>query len=467
MILETMLDTIRQHKALVSGERVIVAVSGGGDSVALLHLLKRAKKSLACDLHVASLDHGIREEAGKQDLAFVESLANQWGIPCTVGRVDVPTLSREWGIGIEAAARRARYAFLARVAAEQESACVAVGHHAMDQAETIIMNIARGSGNRGLCGMQVSAAMPNHPGMRLLRPLLYVSKEDLAYYCSRHSLPYRADASNADIKYRRNFVRHEVISRLQTLNPQLLHAFERLSESAAVDEDFISSQFAQTVIPLLRLSAEGWQLEQSKFNGMHSALKRRLLQNAFRQLTGGSPGLSYALTLDLITWAGEATAGDRRDMGAGIQMRKGYDSICIERKDAKRPAHDYRLIPADTDRYIPADSPLNLYGLHICLSTDRPAVAGDGKLALPADAKPRLRTRRRGDRFRPKGMGGHSRKIKDWMIDRKVPRALRDQIPLICADGEIIAICLGDVWHLADTSRFDSRIADYVMLTLA
>ena len=467
MIPHRVASTLRQHDAFASGELVIVAVSGGCDSVALLHILRSLRVSLEIELHIASLNHGIRGEAGQRDLAFVAGLARRWRIPFSAGRADVPRLSREWGIGIEAAARRARYQFLARIAREQGSGCVAVGHHSLDQAETILLNFVRGSGVRGLRGMQVVSEMPHHPGIRLLRPLIRLSRSDLEAYCGQHELAFRQDESNADIGYRRNFIRHEVISRLRKLNPELLHAFERLAESAGMDEDYMSSRFEASVMPLLHIAPERWAISRGDFAGLHPALQRRFVIEAFRQLSPGSSFASHDLTLDLIAWARAAATGDRRDMSAALQMRLGYADITIERKDAALSYETYRLIPADTNRPIVAGAPLDLDGIVVRLSAG--AMPGGDCLcvALPAGLDLRLRTRRPGDRFKPHGMGGHSRKVKAWMIDRKVPREIRDRIPLVCADGEIIAICLGLRWHLADISRFDARAAPGVTLTLA
>lgn len=466
MILDTMLATVRQHQAFAAGELVIVAVSGGSDSVALLHLLKRSQEALGIDLHVASLNHGLRAEAGQKDLEFVACLAARWRLPCTVGQADIPRLSKVWGIGIEAAARRARYAFLARVAREQGSASVAVGHHALDQTETILMNIARGSGISGLRGMRVVSQAPNQRGLRLARPLLRVAKNELEDYCRQRNLPYRIDESNADIGYRRNFVRHEILSRLTRLNPDVLRAIERLAESAAVDEDFLDSYFATAVRPLLRVSPGRWQIGKDDFAGLHAAMQRRFLQEGHRSISAEASALSHALTLDLIGWAQAARAGDRRDMGGAVQLRVSYDAFSIEGKDAVYEYEGYRLIPAALDRRLELGKPYARYGLTVCLSSGRAAGAEGLSLRLRAASELRLRARRPGDRFKPKGMGGRSRKIKRWMIDRKIPREIRDRIPLICADGEIIAVCLGDTWHVAEIARLDACASSAVTLSL-
>lgn len=467
MILNTVLTTLRQHDAIALGELVIVAVSGGSDSVALLHLLIRLKDALGIDLHVASLDHGLRAEAGQLDLKLVAGLAARSRLPYTLGHVDVPGLSAEWGIGIEAAARRARYAFLAQVAREQGARRVAVGHHALDQAETILMNIVRGTGARGLRGMQVLSDMPQHAGIRLVRPLLSIAKRELEMYCHERKLPFRVDESNADIRFRRNFLRQEVIPKLKRLNPDALAAFERLAESAAVDEDFLAEQVERTVMPLATVKSDRWQMRIADFAALHPALQRRFLQSAFRQFSGGSDALSHALTLDLIAWSREAATGSRRDITGALQLRVSYDALFIERKDAVDEQDQYRLIPIETDEPLRLGNPIALQGLTIGLSPGG-SCGGEGvELRLPACAALRLRTRRPGDRFKPKGMGGRSRKIKDWMIDRKIPREIRDRIPLICADDAIIAICWGETWHLADVDLDGLRDADVVTLTLA
>lgn len=457
MVADKVLSTLRRHAAFVAGELVIVAVSGGGDSVALLHLLDNLKDRLGINLHVASIDHGIRAEAGRRDLDFVTNLAARWALSCTVDQADAPLLAREWGIGLEAAARRARYAFLAGVAREQGSKCVAVGHHAHDQAETILMNIIRGSGTRGLRGMRVVSEMPHHTGIRLARPLLRLAKDELLDYCRLHNLAYREDLSNDDVAYRRNFLRHEVMSRLQRLNPGLLDAFDRLAESADVDEDFVTSHFETAVMPMLTVSSKRWLVRREDFAALHPALQRRLLRRAFCELSGGSAVLTHSLTLDLIAWTQRAETGQKRDMSAEIQARMGYGEICIEHRDSPRAYEGYRLIPADADILIESGSPLDIHDLTVHLSTDVVSFRGGACLRLPAGLELRLRTRRPGDRFKPKGMGGRSRKVKDWMIDRKIPRELRSRIPLVCANGEIIAICVGATWHLADGSHLDAR----------
>jgi len=466
MIVERVEQNLANSGVIAAGAKLIVAVSGGCDSVALLHMLCKLRGSLEVDLHVASLDHGLRGAAGQGDLDFVGALAEGWGWPHTLGQVDVPRLSRDWGLGFEAAARRARYDFLAQVARQEDSQCVVVGHHADDQAETVLLNIIRGSGLRGLGGMRLLSPLPGHPQLQLLRPLLTVNRAELEQYCQAKDLVYRQDESNWDTSFGRNFLRHEALDMLKRLNPDVASALNRLAESAAVDENFVASQLDNLAEAALSSWEDGCSISRPLFIKAHPALQRRLLRQAFRQLAANDASLSHVLTLDLVAFCQTARTGAKRDIGAALELRIVYDDIRIQRKGSQEPRGDYRLIPADMDCVLRAEKPLKTGGLSIRLCAETGDCETGVALVLPAGCELRLRTRRAGDRFKPRGMGGRSRKLKDWMIDRKIPRRLRDQIPLLCADGEIVAVCLGPAWRLARVDALSGSASSAAVVCL-
>lgn len=451
MIADSVLRTIEQSRAFSQTATVIVAVSGGCDSVALLHILQSLQSQLKVKLHVASLDHGIRGDAGQSDVEFVRALAESWQLPCTVGHFDVPKSARDWKIGLEAAARRTRYDFLARVARQENSRCVAVGHHANDQAETILMHIIRGSGARGLGGMRTLSPMPYHSEIELFRPLLSLKRDQLEAYCLARNLKYRRDETNFEDEYSRNFLRHQVVNRLLRLNPDVLGAFGRLADAMAVDEDFFQDALEAQLTYAGESFDHGWRIDKRHFFEMHPALQRRLLREVFRRVSENYTGLSHAVTLDLISWANSARTGAKRDVGASIQMVIDYHDIWIKRQGSLLKPSGYRVIPHDTDVKITPSAPYQRDGLNISIRDASAEIDSGIRLSLASDRDVRLRTRRPGDRFKPKGMGGRSRKLKAWMIDRKIPRYLRDGIPLLTANGEIIAICVGETWRLAET----------------
>lgn len=454
MIPEIMQRILVHGGGIGGADRLIVAVSGGCDSVALLHMLCNLRGALSVDLHVASLDHGLRGGAGRGDRDFVGELAQTWGLPHTLGRADVPALAQAWSMGIEAAARRARYDFLAQVAQKEDCRYVVLGHHADDQAETVLMNIVRGSGLRGLSGMRLAAPLPGHPQLTAIRPLLSFTRAHLEQFCKANNLDYRQDESNWDTSYGRNFLRHEVMPMLSRLNPAVASALNRLAESTALDEDFLACQLESLTAVALRNWGAGCSISRLLFQQAHPALQRRLLRRAFDQLAPAGESLTHQLTLALVEFCRTARTGTGRDIGAALELRVIYNEIRIQRKGSPGPGANYRLIPADTDVILAVAERYEIGELSIHVSAKPSDCETGAALRLPAGCELRLRTRRPGDRFKPKGMGGRSRKLKDWMIDRKIPRHIRDQIPLLCADDAIVAICLGPIWHLADLDAF-------------
>lgn len=462
MLLEKVRKNFRDNDLVGAGQKVVVAVSGGVDSVALAHILHALGQRLEFRLHVASLNHGIRGEDAEEDVRFVAGLARQWRLPYTSGVADVPQLAQQNGMGIEEAGRRARYNFLARVAANTGAHCVAVGHHALDQAETLLMHIVRGSGLSGLRGMQFSSLMPGHPTMRLIRPLLNITRAELEQYCHEQRLPFRQDESNDDLALQRNFIRHSLLHPLLKRNPNTLTSFLRLADSAAIDEDFLASRFESEVLPQVEATDEHWRIAISDFERLHPAMKRRILRAAFERLAGDNAVLDHDLTAALLVFCEEAKVGKRRDLGAGVKLRIGYQTLSVERANKQVACNSSCLIPAETAVELTAPSCFELVDIRVELQSETAPATGKEILFLPTDVNMQLRTRRAGDRFRPKGMHGQSRKLKDWMIDRKIAREIRDQIPLICADGEIVAICCNGTWHLADLSRFQ-LIAEHTL----
>ena len=240
-------DTIERHGLLPAGEPVVVGVSGGPDSLALLHILRRLAPDYRVALHVGHLEHGIRGEASREDAAFVRAIAEAWGLPVTVAARDVPAIARERGLAIEEAARQERYRFLGELARSIGGTTVAVAHHADDQVETVLMHLLRGAGLSGLRGMRPLSRLDalrfgddedlapedKNDGIRLARPLLYVERAAIEAYCEAQGLRPRFDRSNLDTTYFRNRLRLELIPYLEAFNPNVRQVIRRTAEVLA------------------------------------------------------------------------------------------------------------------------------------------------------------------------------------------------------------------------------------------
>jgi tRNA(Ile)-lysidine synthase len=454
MILKTVLRTIEHYKLLPPNQTLIIGVSGGTDSLTLFHIIVQLQAILIVKIHIATLNHGIRGQESEADVEFVKQIAEQWNIPYTVGFTDVPQLAEKEGIGIEEAARQARYQFLAEVAQQQATQYVAVAHHADDQAETILMHIIRGSGLKGLRGMEFSVPMPNYSHVRLIRPLLQITRKELEQYCFENQLSPRHDVTNDDINYQRNFIRHEIMSQIRIINPSVTASILRLGDIAGIEDDYVTLQFESVILPSVKQEFQRWSIPIDIFQTLHEALKRRLFLTAFYKLTDSAVVLGGNQIIRAIEVASLAQVGLQMDLGQGIRLRLGYEDLYIEHKAEPIGSLVFRLIPPDTHINLSVPSQLRLNSIKIGVSLVPPSDESVVHIKLPRDVSLTLRTRQAGDRFQPIGMKGHSKKVKAWMIDRKIPRQLRDKIPLLVTNDQIIAICVDDTWHLADLSQY-------------
>lgn len=424
-----------QRCLVAPGSRLLLAVSGGADSLVMLHVLQRLSGELGLELHIASLDHGMRGAAGAEDAAFVRREAEALGLAVTLGS--------STGLRSEADARRARYEFLASCARQVGAPYVVTAHHAEDQAETVLLNLLRGSGLRGLAAMRPRAEFPGHPQLTLLRPFLEVRRNELHAWGRAQGLEARQDASNDDRRLRRNRLRHEILPLLRDFDPRVDRSLLRLSQIAAQDYDFMQQQLQEAVGQDLRRKQDRVRLSRSTFNALHPALKRHLALNALRDLGGREAGAAHVA--GLVSLAETGRTGQVCSLPGGLQMRIEYGDLVFERNGAAvdwpgplltgREALEVRL---------PGTTTLPGPDWKFVISRRRPeGMDAWQRLSLPPGATATLDTRRPGDRFHPPELNGRSQTLKKWMIDRQIPQAVRLRIPLLRVDGQIAAIVAG------------------------
>lgn len=438
-------ESIRQSHLFPAQARVVVGVSGGPDSLALLHALNSLRAALTISLHVASLDHGLRPEAAA-DVRFVQSLAQAWGLPFSTERVDVAALAVASGCGVETAARDARYAFLARVAHQAGAGYVAVAHHAGDQAESVLMHLLRGAGLQGLQGMRPLSPLPGAPDLMLVRPLLRHSRQEILAYCDQHNLRPRQDPTNADTRVLRNYIRHRVLPALRIVNPQAERSLTRLADNVAHDQDFLERCYRRDVLPHVTDSDERISLSRARFAALHPAMQRRWLLHSAAQL-GGLPTMERIEQALLTGERGQV--GQVVELPGRVRLRVDYEVLIVEKASAG-PLLPGLWLPTGFEQALTVPGAARVeaagWGLRLEWGT---SAAGAISLDLPAGAHISLRGRRPGDRFRPPGLGGRSQKLSDWMINNRLPRDHRDGLPLLVIDGEIAAVGLADGWIIA------------------
>lgn len=454
---------IREHDLFVPGQPLVVGVSGGADSLCLLHVLHHLPSGLAPDLHVAHLNHGLRAAAADADADFVARLAGDWGLPCTIHRAD---LSAHPGLSLEEAARRARYAFLSDVGHAVGAATIAVAHNADDQVETILMHFLRGSGLSGLRGMRPRSPLPRAPWGRavveddllppvvspigppqtLIRPLLNVPRTAIAAYCQQHGLQPRVDLSNDDLTFFRNRLRHELLPQLESYNPAVRNALRRTAVVLA-DEHHLQRQLLAEVWPQVvsHVDATSVALQLAPWRALHVALQRGVLREAIHHLRPGlrDVGFDHVETARQLLVDPACTTGQRVTLPRGLLLTVGYTTATIGEPTAPPPtAAGPQLTVAPLALEVPGVTPLpgTTWRVHVevCapaeLPVDWPANRDPWRAYLDADEvgpQPVLRVRQPRDWFQPLGLAGHRSPVHAFMINHKLPAALRARWPLL------------------------------------
>ncbi len=438
-MLQSIQQTIRRRGLLSRGARVLVAVSGGADSVALAYVLQYLRKPWHLDLTLAHLNHGIRGRAADEDAKFVAELAWRLGLSCVIEKADVPRLARRSGVSLEMAARKARYEFLVRAAREVGADCIATAHTADDQVETVLLRVFRGTGPQGLGGIPYEGRWR---GAKVVRPMLDVTHRAAVAFLKRHGLRWREDATNRDLDYLRNRVRHQLLPGLESkINPQVRQAVLRLSELMRDESEWVDA----LALRLFRRCVDPRHPEILLVNTLrrHPVAVRRRITRLWLGREGVDVERVDFQTMSRLDGLHEDTRGTRAVvLPGGFRVVRRYGWLVAEKNDEPPSAFRVRL-------KIPGEVVLPEPGVRIVTSWGRGIIRQRGGEIgkWPAEASLNagaigaaplfVRSWRRGDRVKPLGMKG-SRKLQDVFVDRKVPRDLRPRVPLIECRGEVV-----------------------------
>ncbi len=454
---------ITAHQMIVPGALVVVAVSGGPDSLCLLHALAQLRDDLGVALHVAHLDHMIRGAESADEAVFVAGLAREWGLPYTIEATDIPALAHAQRANLHAMARSARYSFLGRVASSTGAHAVAVAHHAGDQAETVLLHLLRGAGPEGLSGMRPvtpwqewaqdketrrqgdsdQPPVPLSPGLlvsaSLIRPLLATPRESIERYCAEHSLHPRRDPSNFDLGATRNRIRHDLLPRLIEYNPHIIAALGRTADICAEEHAFVLTALDQVWPQLARERPGAIDVDGPAWRALPIALQRAAIRRAHAHVLPGDVtlGLEHVERVRALI---ERGVGGRMVLPGDVALAVGYASSWAI---GVAPAPAGPQLPAD-ELALPRQGRLALgAGWAIEVTSvpppaPRPADAWEVYLDGVAIEWPLVARRRRpGDRLRPAG-GRGSRRLQDLFVDARVPQALRDAWPIVVTPAAII-----------------------------
>lgn len=421
---EKVKHTIEEFHMFPRGARLIVGLSGGADSVALLHLLCALRQEFGWEVTAVHIHHGLRGAEADEDAAFAAAFSASLGVDCLVKQVDVRAEAKARGLGEEETGRILRYAAFREVAGAD--GLIAVAHHQRDQAETMLMRLCRGTGLTGL------AAMAPVRG-NLCRPLLGCSREEIEGYCRENGLSWREDATNREERYTRNKLRRRVLPVLEEINPQAVAHMAQTAALLSAEEDFLEQQAAACYKAAeLPAPAGEVRLFRESLRQMHPAMRKRVLRRAMGVFL--QQDVSQAQMEALEELLGKES-GKSRDLFGGIRAENRYEALVLRKAPANAPAGYCYALPLGEEVIIPEGG----IAVTAWLKEKNVEISEDAcTKGFDYDKINQMifcRTRQRGDHMRLKG---GRKKIKELFIDEKIPRAEREAYPLIAMGQEVL-----------------------------
>jgi tRNA(Ile)-lysidine synthase len=444
-IKERFLRPISDYGLLKKGDSVLVALSGGPDSVALLYLLHEIKNEFRLKLAAAHLDHAIRK-ASPKDREFCRELCRMLKVKFYSRRIDVVKLAKRNRANVEETGRKLRYDYFNSLCGKYGYRKIATGHTMDDNAETVLFNLARGSGLKGLSGIAAKRG-------KIIRPLIGIRKPEIVNWLKEKKIRHRTDITNRSIKYSRNRIRNRILPELEKINPEIVKSLSRFSKNVAEDVELIDE-----VVVLLYEKAlmKGGKskivLDLRKLSGYDKSLVKRVALEAFYRLSGSRKSPSFEI-LSRVNETISGRSGIKAPLGSGIWIEKSQNRMSIFK------AESGNLEGIKIPLKVPGITGIPGQNIEMRTRTLRKNRAGSLKtkpsMALLDNSKvidPEVRFRQRGDRIRPFGMKG-TKLLSDLFIDRKIPSFERDNIPLVVSRNRI-------VWAAGVTISEDFKVGE-------
>ncbi|UOQ44659.1 tRNA lysidine(34) synthetase TilS [Halobacillus salinarum] len=426
---------VEKHQLIQPKSTVVVAVSGGPDSMALLHYFLQKKEQWQLSIIAASVDHGLRGEHSLADLNYVKKTAEQWNINFFGTSVDVQSYKQQQGVGTQEAARVLRYQYFHQVMTEVNADVLAFAHHGDDQAETLFMQMVRSARPEAVQGMPIKR--PFGTGS-IIRPFLCVAKQELLHYCEQHQIGFKLDASNEETNYTRNAFRKHIMPLLKEQNPKIHLHMQAMSERVRDDYSYITKQAEEVLKPMRFSSEKGKRVEFSisTFKSHPPALQRSAFHLILNYLYDNqTEDISYLHEEMFMNLLKEQKPNAELDLPHELKVVRAYDELTFSFHSSEDICPYSHLIDIGER--------LELKDGHVLTLEQCPARSDENRYEFICDSHhvklPLIvRSRKQGDRMKLRGMNG-SKKVKDIFIDKKIPAQLRKSWPLVTdSDGRIL-----------------------------
>ena len=451
-MLDEILNEVKREKLIEQGDVVLAGLSGGADSVCLLLILKQMKEYIPFELRAVHVEHGIRGEESRRDARFAEQLCERNGIACYIYKEDVPEFARKEGIGLEEAARKKRYECYKKAMSECEELFpgsrikVALAHHAQDNAETVLFQMIRGSGLNGLCGMQYEREFGNGS---IIRPLLAQGREQIEAYLKSQGETYCTDATNEDTDYSRNRIRHLVLPELCAINDQ---AVAHINQSAFFLQDmreFLCEEADRIQEMYVCEKENGIQLYPGVWEECHRMVSREIIHRVIGKMAGSKKDITSA-HVEAVYRLFELQVGRKIELPYDLTAWRNYHGVLLKKKDDRTEETKKEAVEISREQLNELFSGKEL---EILLPDGIFCLRGREKTGeiTEIDKKTytkcfdydkikcglQIRTRETGD-YLAVDCDGHSKKLKEYFVNEKIPAEERDDIWLLAEGSHIL-----------------------------
>ena len=435
MIFEKVLSTINKHELIQKGDKIVVGLSGGPDSVCLLHILSRLKDKLDLEIYAAHLNHQIRGIEAQKDAFYISKLCEEMGITFFIKSINVPEYCEKNGVSIEEGARKLRYEMFYEIKNNTRANKIAIGHNLNDQAETILMRMMRGTGLQGLKGIEYI-----RDGV-IIRPILDIERNDIEEYCKQNKLNPRIDKTNLESIYTRNKIRLELIPYMKdNFNSNIIESIVRMGNSLRSDNDYIESEALIKFKEVSNINSDSVELNLKSYINLHNSMKVRILRNSIKHILGDTNFIDQRHIDDIIELEDESKIDKVINLPRGIYVYRKKDSIILTNKEIVIEEIDFCY-------NIPSNGFIKVKEIGTIIETQVVSINKYKRSKSDKSCKwfdfnkikggIVVRNRRSGDKIK---LSGGSKKIKDLFIDIKIPKEDRCKVPVIADDQGILSV---------------------------
>lgn len=457
MIFDKVLSTINKHNLIQKGDKIVLGLSGGPDSVCLLHVLNRLKKDFNIEIYAAHLNHQIRGIEAQKDALYVSKLCEDMGIIFFVKSINVPKYCENEGLSLEEGARKLRYEMFYEIKDKIKANKIAIGHNLNDQAETVMMRIMRGTGLKGLKGIDYIR------DNCIIRPILDVERSEIEEYCEAYNLNPRIDKTNLENIYTRNKIRLDLLPYMKdNFNSNVIESIVRMSNSLKSDNDYIEKEAEAKFREVSNIKEKGFvEINLDDFVCLHNAIKVRVLRNSIKHILGDTNFVDQRHIEDIMSLEDNSKVNKMLTLPRNIFVYRKKDSIILTNEE---------IVSEEIEFYynIPSNGFIKIKELKQIIETQVMSIDRYKSMKLDNSSKGFdfnkvkggivIRSRRQGDKIKL-AMG--SKKVKDLFIDLKIPREERCKIPII-TDSEGI-ICVGD-YKISENYKIDENTKEVLKI---